>query len=398
MRIAGFVLSAVFWVPVIISAQMVSIGRADPLDLWRLTTPAPTKSPLSAVAFGNGQFVAIGGGPYSASDAVILRSTDGMDWVKQPAWTNSTLLGVSYANRQFLLSGDFGIATSPDAVNWVAPLLAGQGGFTRDIVYGNGLFVVVGAAGIGPAVLISSDGIRWITSEVRGPFQLNAVAYGNGRFVAVGEFGALTTSTDGTNWSGPPEASYTLASNSPPLRRADETTSIAYGGGRFVFVDNGGNIGTSTDGLNWIMLQISPIHYLHLNSVAYGDGRFVGVGQNGLILSSSDGYSWVQHPSGMVAQLQGITYGNGHFVAVGEQGTVLESGAIVNLSMTPSLNTGLPSLSLEGPAGLDYTIQASNDLVTWKDMATITASPSSKITLEGLRLGPGNLFYRAQSR
>ena len=386
------------FLPLIVSA----IGWADPLDTWTLTTPSPTRSPLAAVAFGNGQFVAVGGGPYTGSEAVIVSSTDGIKWVKQQPWTNTTLAGITYASRQFVVSGFSGIATSTDAVNWVPQPSAVQEAFgvrinTADVAYGNGLFVAVGAAGNGPAVLRSSDGINWINSNARGPFQLNAVAYGNGRFVAVGEFGVTVTFTDGMNWDGL-GSSYSLASNSPALRRSDQTTAIAYGGGRFVFVNNAGGIGASTDGLNWTVQQLFPNEYITLNGITYGNGRFVAVGNAGIILSSSDGSNWVKHQPGTRAQLLGIGYGNGHFVAVGENGTILESGPIINLSMTPSPDTGLLSLSVEGPTGLDYTIQSSNDLVTWKDVTTITGSPSGKITLDGLPLGQGNLFYRAQSQ
>ena len=63
-----------------------------------------------------------------------------------------------------------------------------------------------------------------------------------------------------------------------------------------------------------------------------------------------------------------MAYGNGHFVfAIPEgrtPGAIWESGSIINLEIRPNTATGLLSLSLEGPSGLDYTIQTSTDLIS----------------------------------
>ena len=94
---------------------------------------------------------------------------------------------------------------------------------------------------------------------------------------------------------------------------------------------------------------------------------------------------------------RGIAYGNGHFVAVGENGTILQSGSIIHLSIMPDASTGLLSLSLEGPTGLDYTIQTSLDLISWQDVTKITSAQSGKIILDGLPISSGRTFYRAFS-
>jgi hypothetical protein len=71
-------------------------------------------------------------------------------------------------------------------------------------------------------------------------------------------------------------------------------------------------------------------------------------------------------------------------VGVGSGGSIVQSGSITTLSIAPDVSTGLLSLSLEGPTGLDYTIQTSSDLVSWRDVTKISNAPSSKVILEGL--------------
>jgi hypothetical protein len=108
--------------------------------------------------------------------------------------------------------------------------------------------------------------------------------------------------------------------------------------------------------------------------------------------------NWVQRQLGTEDGLGSIAYGNGHFVAVGVHGTILESGRIINVTITPNRGTGLLSLLLEAPTGLDYTIQTSTDLISWHDVTKITSAQSNKVVLDGLPADANHLFYRAYSR
>jgi hypothetical protein len=56
----------------------------------------------------------------------------------------------------------------------------------------------------------------------------------------------------------------------------------------------------------------------------------------------------------------------GTLLAVGSRGAILESGPVIHLSFEPSRTDQL-SLWLEGPTGLDYTIQSSTDPVSWQN-------------------------------
>ena len=96
---------------------------------------------------------------------------------------------------------------------------------------------------------------------------------------------------------------------------------------------------------------------------------------------------------------RGFAYGNGHFIAVGDNGTILESGSIVNLAIKHDMvDTRSLTLSLEGPTGLEYTIQSSTDLISWREVTKFTGAQSTKIILEGLPANSNHLFYRAYSQ
>jgi hypothetical protein len=190
------------------------------------------------VAYGNGRWVAI----YSSySDSGIGLFT--------PAWyqvTNTAFrpVSISYANSQFFVTGNRGRISrcQHDSVSvasaWTTlslPTTASLG----SVVYGNGLYVVVGDSG---KILTSPDLINWTIQTSGTTFFLISVAYGNSQFVAVGysavvSSGVILHSSDGINWaldsSGTSEGLYSVTTN---------------GNGQFVAVGNNGTIIFSSSG------------------------------------------------------------------------------------------------------------------------------------------------------
>jgi len=97
-------------------------------------------TPLSAVTYGNGLFVAVGG------DGTILTSPDGVAWTRQNSDTTSWLSAVTYGNGLFVaVGGDGTILTSPDGVAWTRQN-SDTTSWLSAVTYGNGLFVAVGVA------------------------------------------------------------------------------------------------------------------------------------------------------------------------------------------------------------------------------------------------------------
>jgi hypothetical protein len=119
---------------------------------------------FKSVAFGNGRFVAGGGGWSTQWDTFLMHSSDGI------AWTKASIKAGDETNI-----GKYGLVS---------------------IVYSkpHGRFVAVGSGGI----LTSVDGINWSMADQR---VLSAVATGNGFFYGVGGYGEIHTSLDGLSWS-----------------------------------------------------------------------------------------------------------------------------------------------------------------------------------------------------
>jgi hypothetical protein len=369
---------------------------------------------LFAIAYGDGQFVAGGDG-----GTIVTSSDDGVTWVRRDSGsTNAYFTSIAYGNGQFaalredyhpvypdypvgvspvIVTGNT-ILTSGDGVTWVQRWSGGLlGGNFDNIAFGNGLF----AATWGGTVLTSTDGVNW--NQRRQAPVGRGIAYGNGKFVIVGEDGIMT-STNTVDWR---------QTFSGPFPCADcSLSAIAYGNGRFVVLGSSFTNQTSyeislvsPDGVSWVMQQsLSPFAYgWPPQAIAYGNGQFVAVGNwdldlsRGTIQTSRDGLTW--SPLQVIApwEFRGVAFGNGRFVAVGGNGGILQSGPIISLSITPNTSPGLPSLSLEGPTGLNYTIQSSADLISWHDLARITNAPSEIVITNGLPAFSEHQFYRATS-
>jgi hypothetical protein len=183
---------------------------------------------LSAVAYGDNQFVAVGPGS-GLGNSSILTSTNGTDWTRRNPGTNTLLYGIAYGNHQFV------------------------------------------AVGHGGPILTSPDGIAWTKRSLgTNSYALSRVAYGNNRFVAVGDRGTAVTSADGIDWTIHNAGTNAFA------------PAISYGNGYFVTVSGGGGL-SSADGITWTRRFALPCVFY---GVGYGNGEFVAVGANETIFQS----------------------------------------------------------------------------------------------------------------
>lgn len=115
---------------------------------WTLTSNGISGG-SRAVAFGNGIFVAVGGGGSNYASS----STDGITWT----------------------------ARSVDSVSW------------QNVQFGNGQFIAVAASGTGNRIMSSADGITWTARTSPANNSWTGLVYGGGQFVAVSN-----TTTNGT--------------------------------------------------------------------------------------------------------------------------------------------------------------------------------------------------------
>ena len=325
-----------------------SVCGYDSLQNWTAVTDSTIweggylgTSDINAIAYGNGRFIAGGGGE-------IAYSADGVTWT---AVTDSIsgffgIYDIAYGGGKFVAVGFQGrMAYSDNGENWTAvadsKFPGSIDGSIRAIAYGSagntgGRFVAVGGEG---KMAYSDNGENWLAVEdstfpatytigddddvYTFSYNINAIAYGNNKFVAGGGEGKMAYSADGENWTVVEDSTFTYSS----------INGIAYGNNRFVAVGSFGEMAYSTDGISWTAVEDSILDdFLSINGIAYGNGRFVAVRDDGKIAYSDNGASWTavansKFPATYTSydyelsySINGIAYGNGRFVAVGQQG------------------------------------------------------------------------------
>ena len=146
---------------------------------------------LAAAAFGNGQFVAVGGSAGGAME--IVTSADGTNWVDvSPAMANA-LNGVTFGAGQFVAVGKAGtVVTSADGTNWSSAHVSAPGVDLNDVVYGGGWFVAVGSGG---AIVTSPSGVWWNQDSSPTTEDLHGATYADQQFYLVGNNGAIVASS-----------------------------------------------------------------------------------------------------------------------------------------------------------------------------------------------------------
>jgi len=216
-------------------------------DEWR----DPTS--LQSLTYGDGRFVAVGGGD---GEGRIAWSVDGTSWtdVEDP--------------------GD--------------PLGPVQFGRLAD---GTGRF----AALRGNDWVWSDDGEIWVTEAHDGWEGQNAIAFGNGRWVTVGN-SYRGVSLDGQTWHVEIDGA--------------SLSGLAFGNGVFVAVGSGGVVSWSTDGETW---NDGTLGTVNRSRVAFGDGVFLTGGWPEGMYSSPDGQTWT--PTGSPDDVDVLGFSNGLFVA-----------------------------------------------------------------------------------
>lgn len=208
-------MKAISFITLVTTLIFVEAGKAGPLNNWSLIKPSQAGVALYAIAYGNGQFVAVG------YPGVIRTSVDGANWVQRESGTTDALTGIVFANGQFAIVGKRrSILTSANGVDWGERQPTAQNfNHGYGIAYGNGQFVAVGFDGI----QTSADGTNWVQRQTGA---LRSIAFANGQFVAVGDDGFTLTSTDAIHWT----------SRLSPLGEDSVLAGVGYGDGQFVAV------------------------------------------------------------------------------------------------------------------------------------------------------------------
>lgn len=182
-------------------------------------------------------------------------------------------------------------------------------------------------------------------------------------------------------------------------------SGVAYGGGIFVAVQNGGNTAAySYNGKDWYPAEIPAGNY---SFVGYGDSAFVAYPGNAAtdhVAISSDGISWTERKINASFTFSGVTgaarYNNMTAAVHGNANAISYSGNLADWYRTVVIANGggdFPGIvygngkfvTIANPSGSNYTTAfTSTDGTTWED----TSIPSFN-NVRGIAYGGGTYVF-----
>lgn len=270
-----------------------------------------TGSDLNGVAYGSGKYIVAGGNDYP----VVLASDDGITWntVTDSDFYNRPFVAVAYGNGEFLALTQYGQALrSGDGIDWTqAASIPGSAKYPTDMIYADGKFVGVG--GYGEIYLSSDNGTSWSVVDTDLDTYSYSIAYGGGNFIAVGVTGKIIASSDGgTTWyvqpSGLSTNPYFSLSNNALLSgiTAGDSTFIAVGVDGLTIQSESLAISTDTDVHNVALTRMgstfSSLYYSGMYSSITGNITLPSNGVNGTSISWSSSKPEYISPDGTVTR------------------------------------------------------------------------------------------------
>ncbi len=334
---------------------------------WTVAATGAWDDSLFAVAYGNGQFVALG--------AVARYSSDGIIWFTPNASLPREVLALAFGGGRFM-STALSFAT---LANGGFTQLGGSPNDTyltvRGLVHGTAGWVAVGDSGMRRN---SVDGETW-TDEVPAPSRqsrLTGVAAGLSSFIAVGsDFTPLSSSPDIVlsrpaegEWSAVPRGddvvmtgvaahgdrfvAVGVTGKATVLENGTRTvhdvgigrylSAVVFVNDRFLAFGNSEVFAASADGATW-SAQVFPSPYPPY-AVAYGNGTYVAAAADGLF-SSPDANEWTLADT-ETHRYRTIAFGNGTFVALGADGVIISPDGIAWSNVCPT--TDIASIIFDG--------------------------------------------------
>lgn len=195
----------------------------------------------------------------------------------------------------------------------------------------------------------------------------SSIAYGNGKFVAINEDGYVLTSPDTLTW--------TLET----LRTGGENCNkIIYDGSRFVVLTSYGNIKTSSNAASWSS-EPDIGWYNAWCDLVYDGNNYIAINATGHVCTSSDLTSW-STPKIIDSRLpitwSKLAFDDEKIIAFGsERYTSISTDSGKHWS-TPSITYNIDSPNAVIYADkfiaivLNYTVRESSDGTTWENLGT----------------------------
>jgi len=250
-----------------------------------------TSAVLTGVAWSGSRLVAVGYG----TTAAVVTSTDGVNWSPVsalPVSLTTQLYAIAWSGTQFVAVGvdasalsNAVIVRSADGLNWTSASVPSP--LLQAVIWDGSQFVAAGGDFFGPVVLRSSDGQTWTRDAI------GVVATGSLRELAsAGTVGKPTIVAVGpfypSNFT--PEVLTSVAGGTWQPVKAMGTYADAVGwSGRHFLVCGVGVCAFSTDGLSWTNASGTLPSPAAVSSLVWGgpgSGRWVVVGTTNVIATS----------------------------------------------------------------------------------------------------------------
>ncbi len=206
---------------------------------------------LHDIAYGNDRFLVIGGN-MDGHWTSVMTSEDGKNWSGPKKFDKQPLLTrVAFGGGQFVAVGIKGrVATSQDGQSWKDAEPLQPLDTLIDLCFGNGVYVGTGLHGLR---MWSTDGLNWQGRQTSEEGEhINSILWTGDRFVGVG-LGASFFSEDGRRWK-------RKANSNPPV-------TCTFGSGLFVGSRWRGRVLISEDAIAWQEALRAPEH---VNGVSFG--------------------------------------------------------------------------------------------------------------------------------
>ncbi|GEM_PF-1632805 len=352
---------------------------------WQVISPtAPADQALAGVAYGNGQFVAVG------YNGTVLRSSDGLNWQTSTAYVNNALLNfqsIVWDGKEFVASTGDGTAISSDGSHW--EIQKNPQYFQQIAVQGTTW--VAQSHGNGAELWTKVPGKDWqnslkIENTANSYSYINKLISDGSQFIAIGSQqqnpadnpsqpvykGLLWISSDGLNW------------RTQNMDASDNLYQIAYNGKAYLAAAYARGTALfrtlqqhwySTDLVHWELLYEGEEPGKNIEYLSRFKDNFMAVVSSGEVIISSDGKNWQTAPRG---SLQGGVNGfadNGNIAVMSTYGTgisISTDGGSTWFSPFAlaynqnSLAAGTPGFVVLAYAGRDTEVLSSTDGKTWR--------------------------------
>lgn len=179
---------------------------------------------------------------------------------------------------------------------------------------------------IEPRVSFTSPGFSTVSSTLPASRQWTSIASGGGITVAVAlDYDRVATTTNGVTWS--------ITSTLPAQAL---WTRVEYVGNRFMAFATGGQAAYSTDGLTWFAMTM-PVT-AEWRDVAFGGGEWIAVANGGTIAAlSTNGVNWTSLTLPEGADWNTVVFAKNRFVASALSDSSVAGAAVA--VKTPGVNT-----------------------------------------------------------